>query len=61
MCEKCVHRMRRRGGKILALCPICSHKVEPLGGPKKKKKTFLGMLQKTVKLPFLHISDDSES
>lgn len=61
MCDKCVRRMRRRGGKGLMLCPMCSHKVEPLGGQKRKKKTFLGMLQKTVKLPFLHISDDSDS
>jgi len=61
LCDKCVHHMRRRGGKVLMLCPLCSHKVEPLGGRKKKKKTFLGMLQKTVKLPFLDASDESES
>jgi len=60
MCDKCVHYMRRRGGKVLKLCPICSHKVELIGGEKKKKKSLLGMLHKTVKLPFLHTSDKSE-
>jgi hypothetical protein len=52
MCDACVHRLRRRGGKPLLLCPICSNKVEPLGG-KKKKKSILGFLHRTVKLPFL--------
>lgn len=53
LCDECVHRLRRRGGKVLKLCPLCSHPVEVLGGAKKKKKTFLGFLQQTVKLPFL--------
>lgn len=53
LCSGCVHRLRRRGGKVLELCPLCSHRVEPLGGQrKKKKKSFFGFLQKTVKLPF---------
>jgi hypothetical protein len=54
LCDTCVHRLRRRGGKVLRLCPLCSHKCEPLGGEKKKKKSLLGFLHKTVKLPFLH-------
>ena len=54
MCDACVHRLRRRGGKILKLCHLCSHKVEPLGGEPKKKKSLLGFLHKTVKLPLLH-------
>ncbi len=55
MCEACVSRLRRRGGKILKLCPLCSHTVELIGGEKKKKKKgLLGFLQKTVKLPLLH-------
>jgi hypothetical protein len=58
MCEDCVHRLRRRGGKVLKLCPLCSHSCEPIGGVKKKKKSFLGFLQQTVKLPFVHISKD---
>jgi hypothetical protein len=53
LCDACVHRLRRRGGKLLKLCPLCSHKCEPIGGEKKKKKSFFGLLQKTVKLPFL--------
>jgi hypothetical protein len=53
MCDKCVRRMRRRGGKLLKLCPSCGQNVEPLGGEKPKKKSLLGLLQKTVKLPFL--------
>jgi hypothetical protein len=58
MCEDCVHRLRRRGGKVLKLCPLCSHSCEPIGGVKKKKKSFLGFLQQTVKLPFVHIAKD---
>ena len=54
MCDACVHRLRRRGGKLLKLCPVCSHAVEPLGGEPKKKRSFFGFLRKTVKLPLLH-------
>jgi len=54
MCDACVHKLRRRGGKVLKLCPLCSHKCEPLAGEGKKKRSVLGFLQKTVKLPFLH-------
>ena len=54
MCDACVHKLRRRGGKLLKLCPLCSHKCEPLAGEGKKKRSVLGFLQKTVKLPFLH-------
>ncbi len=53
LCDECVHRLRRRGGKVLKLCPLCSHACEPIGGEAKKKKSFLGFLQRTVKLPFL--------
>ena len=53
LCDSCVTRLRRRGGKLHKLCPLCSHKVEPLGGEKKKKKSLLAILNKTVKLPFL--------
>ena len=54
MCDACVHKLRRRGGKVLKLCPLCSHKCESLTGAGKKKRSVLGFLQKTVKLPFLH-------
>jgi len=59
MCEDCVTRMRRRGGKYLDLCPLCSHKVERIG-EKKKKKSILGFLAKTVKLLFAHTSKDAD-
>jgi len=60
MCDECVHRLRRRGGKLLKLCPLCSHKVEEVGGVKRKKKTFLGFLQRTVKMPFIRSSKDED-
>jgi pSer/pThr/pTyr-binding forkhead associated (FHA) protein len=59
MCEDCVTRLRRRGGKYLELCSLCSHKVERIGA-KKKKKSILGFLAKTVKLPFAHSSKETE-
>lgn len=52
MCEACVHRLRRRGGMIHLFCPLCSNPVELIGGPKVKKKSFLEILKRTVKLPF---------
>jgi pSer/pThr/pTyr-binding forkhead associated (FHA) protein len=53
MCSECVHVLRRKGGQPLFLCPVCSHKCEPIGtaGP-KKKKGFMEFLQDTVKLKF---------
>lgn len=60
LCDACVHRLRRRGGKVLKLCPLCSHKCEPIGGEKKKKKSLLGFLQKTVKLPFIRSSKEAD-
>lgn len=53
MCDECVHRMRRRGGKVLKLCPECSHPCESLVKEAKKKRTLLGFLTKTVKMRFL--------
>ena len=53
MCAACVHRLRRRGGKLFMFCPLCSSPVEIIGGVKPKKKSFLGMLKQTVKVPFL--------
>jgi pSer/pThr/pTyr-binding forkhead associated (FHA) protein len=58
LCDECVHRLRRAGGKLLKLCPLCSHACEPIGGLKKRKKSFLGFLSRTVKLPFLRNTDD---
>lgn len=53
LCDVCVTKLRRRGGKTLKLCPLCSHPCAPIGGEKKKKRSFFGLLNKTVKLPFL--------
>lgn len=50
LCEECVHRLRRRGGKLLRLCPRCSHPVEAIGGEKQKKKSLLSRLRETTKL-----------
>src|SRR6516165_3700102 len=58
LCDDCVHHLRRRGGKLLKLCPLCSHACEAIGGEKKRKKSFLGFLQRTVKLPFVRNSDE---
>jgi hypothetical protein len=33
---------------------MCSHECQPIGGEKKKKKSLLGFLTKTIKLPFMH-------
>jgi len=55
MCNGCVHVMRRKGGTPLFLCVICSHKCELIQVvPPKKKRSFLGFLQDTVKLRFKH-------
>ena len=60
MCDDCVTRLRRRGGKTLKLCPLCSHAVELIGGEKKKKKGVLAFFQKTVKMSFLHGTKSEE-
>jgi len=53
MCEPCVHRLRRKGGKkMLMLCPICSGAVERISGPvkTKKKSLFERLVGETVKM-----------
>jgi pSer/pThr/pTyr-binding forkhead associated (FHA) protein len=57
LCDECVHRLRRRGGKVLKLCPECSHPCEPLGQAPKRKKSLLGFLARTVKMPFVKKSE----
>jgi pSer/pThr/pTyr-binding forkhead associated (FHA) protein len=32
LCDACVHRLRRRGGKVMKFCPLCSSPCVPLGG-----------------------------
>lgn len=52
MCNECVRRLRRRGGKTLTLCCKCSRPCERIGGEPKKKKSFIERLKTTVRLPF---------
>ena len=53
MCTDCVHVLRFKGGEPHFLCPLCSHKCEPLPTTlPKKRKGLLGFLQDTVKLKF---------
>jgi pSer/pThr/pTyr-binding forkhead associated (FHA) protein len=53
MCGECIHVLRRKGGSPLFLCPLCSHKCEPIQAAiAKKKKSFVEFLQDTVKLRF---------
>jgi FHA domain-containing protein len=51
-CIQCIHRLRRRGGKLLSLCPGCSYPVELIGGEVKKKKSLFRRLRETTKLLF---------
>ena len=60
LCNACVHRLRRHHGKLIKLCPLCSHLCVPLGAEKPRKQTFLERLTKTVKLPFIHASDTEQ-
>lgn len=52
LCDECIHWLRRRGGKLLCLCPLCSYPVEAIDGRKKKKKSLLSRLRETTKLIF---------
>ncbi len=54
LCEACVHRLRRHGGKLRTFCALCSHPSVPIGGKERKTKTLLGMRRKSAKLPRLH-------
>ena len=50
LCTPCIHRMRRRGGKTLYLCPDCSGTCEllPEFAP-KKKGSWLGVIGSKLK------------
>jgi pSer/pThr/pTyr-binding forkhead associated (FHA) protein len=52
LCDACVHRLRRKGGKLHLFCALCSHACEPLGDGKPRKKSFLSMFKSTIRLPF---------
>jgi hypothetical protein len=54
LCLACVHFIKRKGGAPLSLCPLCSHACERIvAAAPKKKRTFLSLLQKTIRLPHL--------
>ena len=52
LCDSCVTRLRRKGGKTLKLCGLCSNSVELLVAERSRKKSFLSKLTATIKLPF---------
>ena len=54
LCEHCIHKLRRRGGKLLRLCPLCSYQVELTGGEKKVKKSLFKRLCETTRMLFTH-------
>ena len=59
MCSKCVKTLKRHGGLPLFLCPVCSGKCERINTEPQKKKSFLDILRRTVKLPFAALSGRS--
>ena len=62
MCSECVHVLRRKGGTPLFLCPLCSHRCEPIQiVGDKKKRSFVEFLQDTVKLKFKHTINRNNS
>ena len=52
LCDACVHRLRRKGGKLHLFCALCSHDCAPLSDEKPRKKSFLTMFKSTIRLPF---------
>jgi hypothetical protein len=53
MCNYCVHHFNCKDGGMLLLCPLCSHKCEPIQTRQPKKKwMFISLLQNKVKLKF---------
>jgi len=55
-CEPCIHTLRRVGGKVLKLCPLCSGPCAIIPGREegpRKKKSILGSIwpfKKTLKI-----------
>jgi hypothetical protein len=52
LCDDCVHWLRRRGGKLMKFCPLCSHQCVHIGADTTKKKSLLGRLIDKVERPF---------
>lgn len=49
-CGACIHLMRRQGGKLHKLCPICSHACTPIEGMNSAEASgkFLGFLKRMI-------------
>jgi len=60
LCDACVHRLRRKGGKLHLFCALCSRDCEPLDAEKTKKKSFLHMFKSTIRLPFNRKKSDDK-
>lgn len=51
-CGACIHILRRHGGQILRLCPVCSGHCESLTGTNKDAKgRFTNLVRKLLKKP----------
>ena len=64
MCEACVHRLWRKGGrKVLLLCPVCSNPVAVIGAAEKsRKRSLLARVGETVKMKFtraIHLNSEN--
>ncbi|MCL4789766.1 MAG: FHA domain-containing protein, partial [Verrucomicrobia bacterium] len=44
LCDACIHRLRRKGGRTLKLCGLCSHACEPLVETRRRKKSLFSRL-----------------
>ena len=60
LCDGCVHRLRRRGGKLHLFCGLCSRDCVPLSDEKPKKKSFMTMFKSTIRLPFNRKKDEGK-
>jgi len=60
LCDACVHRLRRKGGKLHLFCALCSRDCQPLGDDKPKKKNFLSMFKSTIRIPFTRKKGDGK-
>jgi hypothetical protein len=61
MCHSCVRRLGRRGGRVYKLCPKCSNHCEIIGGEKKKKKSLLELLKRTIAVPLSRKPNETET
>ena len=52
MCDDCVRRLGRRGGKIHKFCPRCHNHCENIGGERKKRRSVLEFLKRRIRVRF---------